>query len=193
MEERAAAAILDAVPRQIQAVAVVVNSGSEDLARLAARHPRLDAFQVYLDDWGRFDSLAGPVIPAFRVGPTDETGVVAHWVASWSAAGLSVPALVIDAYAEGVYGGTGRAGPWAALGKADFDRPYVLAGGLTPENVCRAIRTARPAGVDVASGVESAPGRKDPAKVRRFVTAALLAFKDFQCHVPSAGRAAEYC
>lgn len=55
-------------------------------------------------------------------------------------------------------------------------RPFVLAGGLTPENVTEAIRLTRPVGVDVTSGVELTPGRKDPAKLARFITAARLAF-----------------
>lgn len=55
-------------------------------------------------------------------------------------------------------------------------RPFVLAGGLTPGNVAEAIRVARPQGVDVTSGVELTPGRKDPAKLARFITAARLAF-----------------
>lgn len=55
-------------------------------------------------------------------------------------------------------------------------RPFVLAGGLTPENVAEAIRVTRPGGVDVTSGVELVPGRKDPAKLARFITAARLAF-----------------
>ena len=66
-------------------------------------------------------------------------------------------------------GGTGRTAPWDLI--ADFRPgvPVILAGGLTPDNVAEAIRTVRPAGVDVASGVESAPGRKDPDQVRAFV------------------------
>lgn len=55
-------------------------------------------------------------------------------------------------------------------------RPFVLAGGLTPDNVAEAIQVARPRGVDVTSGVEHTPGRKDPAKLTRFITAARLAF-----------------
>jgi phosphoribosylanthranilate isomerase len=78
-------------------------------------------------------------------------------------------AVLVDAYVEGQLGGTGRAAPWELL--ADFRPgvPLILAGGLTPDNVADAIRVVRPYGVDVASGVESAPGRKDPDKVRRFV------------------------
>jgi len=58
-----------------------------------------------------------------------------------------------------------------------LSRPFILAGGLTPANVGEAIRATRPAGVDVTSGVELSPGRKDPAKVARFITAAKHAFQ----------------
>ncbi|HZU38610.1 MAG TPA: phosphoribosylanthranilate isomerase, partial [Gemmataceae bacterium] len=78
-------------------------------------------------------------------------------------------ALLLDAHAPGLYGGTGRTAPWELL--ADFQPgiPIILAGGLTPDNVAEAIRMVQPFGVDVASGVESRPGVKDPDKVRRFI------------------------
>jgi phosphoribosylanthranilate isomerase len=80
----------------------------------------------------------------------------------------------------GRYGGTGETVSWADL--ADYQKwlgnvPLILAGGLTPENVAEAIRTVRPAGVDVASGVENSLGYKDPDKMRRFVDAAKCAFE----------------
>ena len=80
-------------------------------------------------------------------------------------------AVLLDGHAPGQYGGTGQTAPWPLL--ADFDPgvPVILAGGLTPENVAEAIRTVRPYAVDVASGVESSPGRKDPEKLRRFIDA----------------------
>jgi phosphoribosylanthranilate isomerase len=69
----------------------------------------------------------------------------------------------------GQHGGTGRTAPWELLASFRPGVPVILAGGLTPENVAEAVRVVRPYGVDVASGVESSPGQKDPEKVRRFI------------------------
>ncbi|MEM7272940.1 MAG: phosphoribosylanthranilate isomerase [Actinomycetota bacterium] len=72
-------------------------------------------------------------------------------------------------------GGTGETFDWNLIEDAVVGRPYLLAGGLTPENVGAAIEMLDPWGVDVATGVEAAPGRKDPAKVRRFIANARAA------------------
>lgn len=79
------------------------------------------------------------------------------------------PALLIDAYRKGEYGGTGQVGDWSLAARIARRYPILLAGGLTPENVADAIRQVQPWGVDVASGVERAPGRKDAAKMQAFV------------------------
>jgi phosphoribosylanthranilate isomerase len=84
-----------------------------------------------------------------------------------------------DAAVPGQYGGTGERADWDAWSLyASKTRvpPLVLAGGLTPDNVAEAIAQVRPAAVDVASGVESEPGIKDQAKIKRFVDAARAAF-----------------
>jgi phosphoribosylanthranilate isomerase len=81
-------------------------------------------------------------------------------------------AVLVDAHVPGSFGGTGQVAPWDVL--AGWRPPGVkifLAGGLTPENVAQAIRTVRPDMVDVASGVESSPGKKDIDKMRRFIDA----------------------
>jgi phosphoribosylanthranilate isomerase len=70
----------------------------------------------------------------------------------------------------GEQGGSGKLFDWAQL-PASLSAPVILAGGLTPENVGQAIRTAQPYAVDVSTGIESAPGMKDMEKMRRFVTA----------------------
>ncbi len=79
------------------------------------------------------------------------------------------PAFLLDAFVQGAYGGTGMSGDWSASAELAERYPFLLAGGLRPENVAEAIRRVHPWGVDVASGVESRPGEKDPIKIRSFV------------------------
>jgi phosphoribosylanthranilate isomerase len=87
--------------------------------------------------------------------------------------GETRPALLLDAAAgPGQYGGTGLSADWRVAAGLAIDYPLLLAGGLRPDNVADAVRTVRPWGVDVASGVESRPGRKDPARMRAFIEAA---------------------
>ncbi len=83
----------------------------------------------------------------------------------------SPPALLIDAYRRGAYGGTGQICDWTIARALAETAPILLAGGLRPDNVIDALRQAQPWGVDVASGVESEPGRKAPAKITAFVRA----------------------
>ena len=78
---------------------------------------------------------------------------------------------MLDAHVAGAYGGTGRRFDWELAAEHSRKPPLVLSGGLTPENVAEALATARPYAVDVASGVEEAPGRKDRDKLRRFFEA----------------------
>ncbi|HEY5146718.1 MAG TPA: phosphoribosylanthranilate isomerase, partial [Polyangiaceae bacterium] len=79
--------------------------------------------------------------------------------------------VLVDAKVAGALGGTGHAFDWSLVVELARTRKLVLAGGLRPENVARAIAMVHPWCVDVASGVESAPGKKDPAKVRAFIDA----------------------
>jgi phosphoribosylanthranilate isomerase len=80
--------------------------------------------------------------------------------------------LLLDASVPGMPGGTGRTFDWAIAASVAKERKLTLAGGLTPDNVADAVRAVRPFRVDVASGVESAPGRKAPDLVKRFIEAA---------------------
>jgi phosphoribosylanthranilate isomerase len=81
-------------------------------------------------------------------------------------------AYLLDSYVPGKPGGTGEKFNWAlAVEAAKFGKPIFLAGGLTPENVADAVRKVQPFGVDVSSGVEASPGKKDPAKMRAFIAA----------------------
>jgi phosphoribosylanthranilate isomerase len=81
-------------------------------------------------------------------------------------------AFLLDSYVPEKAGGTGEAFNWElAVEAGKFGKPIFLAGGLTPENVAGAVRTVRPFGVDVSSGVEQSPGKKDPKKMRDFIAA----------------------
>ena len=83
----------------------------------------------------------------------------------------AAPAYLVDAYRPGAYGGTGQVADWGLASDLAKGHPILLAGGLTPDNVAAAIRQVRPWGVDVASGVEASPGRKDPSKMTAFIQA----------------------
>ena len=86
--------------------------------------------------------------------------------------GPHMPALLLDSYGATQRGGTGQVGDWALATALAARHPLLLAGGLTPANVAQAVHAVRPWGVDVAGGVERAPGEKDHAAVRAFIAAA---------------------
>ncbi len=111
--------------------------------------------------------------------PEDTRWVAARVPVVIRAFAATDPALLdVDAYGpvqlliDSETPGSGEVFDWAVLEGAPPHRPYILAGGLDPTNVADAVRSVRPWGVDVSTGVESSPGRKDPAKVRAFIAAA---------------------
>jgi phosphoribosylanthranilate isomerase len=105
--------------------------------------------------------LDGKAFKAFRGVPQSLDGFARQ----------EAPALLVDASVKGAYGGTGVTADWDRATELARQYPLLLAGGLTPENVAEAIERVQPWGVDVASGVESSPGEKNPAKMRSFVQA----------------------
>ncbi|MDB6130984.1 MAG: Phosphoribosylanthranilate isomerase [Verrucomicrobiales bacterium] len=90
----------------------------------------------------------------------------------------STEAILLDAFVPGERGGTGARFDWNLAVEARLHHlPIILAGGLTPENVSEAVKLINPFGVDVSSGVESAPGRKDRQKVKTFISRARVSLK----------------
>jgi phosphoribosylanthranilate isomerase len=108
-------------------------------------------------------------IDAFRVSERNHLVSITDYLALAKEDGMMPHAVLIDAHVPGQFGGTGQRAPWDLL--ADFKPgiPLILAGGLTPENVAEAVKIVRPYAVDVASGVESSPGKKDVDKIKRFI------------------------
>jgi phosphoribosylanthranilate isomerase len=160
-----AAPILAAIPKGVLKVGIFVNPRVEEVANGLALLG-LDRVQLHGDevaaDFSGFDSAR--LIRAVRV----------RDAASFQGAGGWSPGLwLYDAFVEG-YGGGGVRAPWSLIAER-ARRPFLLGGGLGPENVAEAISATLPDGVDVASGVERAPGVKDPAKVAAFIAAARAA------------------
>jgi phosphoribosylanthranilate isomerase len=153
--------ILDKLGGSVHAVGVFVNEPPGQVCRVA-EDCGLAAVQLHGDERpGPYGKLNVPMWRAVRVEARGATPSPGDWEAA--------ERYVVDAAPPGVYGGAGRCADWEAAARLAARRPVMLAGGLTPGNVCDAVRRVRPLGVDVSSGVESAPGRKDPAKVRTFI------------------------
>ncbi len=144
---------------QVQLVGVFVNMPvAEVKAILASCSLRIAQFHGD-ESPGMLASLSGRAFKAFRGVPVDVTGYARG----------EAPALLIDASVVGEYGGTGITADWSAAAALARRFPILLAGGLTPENVGAAIERVHPWGVDTASGVESAPGKKNTTKMKAFV------------------------
>lgn len=168
----------EAIMRELSpfTAAVGVFVGTQDaVVMVAAQRFGLRGVQTYSDEPPSFDFFPATHVPAFRVKGAGSLDAIRRFVNSARELGRPPAAVLLDAFVPGEVGGTGRTAPWDLLAGFDPGVPVILAGGLTPENVVDAIRAVRPWGVDVASGVESAPGKKDPGKVRAFIQAAKAA------------------
>jgi phosphoribosylanthranilate isomerase len=153
--------IVRALPPFVDAVGVFVGLSPRE-AETAAEGIGLDFVQVTGRGAGGPRGRL-PVVRAACVRNRADARRIARWRADL---------VLADRHDPRRPGGTGRTFDWRLLRGLRFRSPLLLAGGLTPENVARAVRAVRPYGVDVSSGVEAAPGRKDPRLVRRFVRAA---------------------
>ena len=171
----AAAQIVRGLPASIEPVGVFVNHSHSEVVDIC-RVCSLATIQLHGDESPEFLARLPQfrVIRAYRIGPEGLDGVAAD-LERCAALGVRPAACLIDARVPGTYGGTGRTAPWDVLAvgwRGGAWPPLLLAGGLTPDNVAEAIASTHPWGVDVASGVESAPGVKDLARVAWFVQAA---------------------
>lgn len=159
--------IVERLPEGVSCVGVFVNESAPAEVERIAREAGLDAVQLHGDETPEYcRSLRGlTTIKALRVGADYDAG---------AAAAYGADAVLLDAYVPGERGGTGHTFDWthAALTRGRVPRLF-LAGGLTPDNVAAAVAAVRPYAVDVCSGVETAPGRKSPELMRRFVEAAV--------------------
>lgn len=156
--------ILRELPPFVSSVGIFVNWDSEPIIALS-QALRLAAAQLHGDETPQTVAEVAkklPVIKALRMEKgSAPAGLPRHRAAT---------AFLLDGAISGQFGGTGVTTDWAQARSLAQSHRVILAGGLTPENVAEAILTVRPFAVDVASGVELLPGKKDPAKLRAFFT-----------------------
>ena len=177
----AAADIARSVPGDVTIVGVFVNATAERIAKITGE-VGLDAVQLHGDEPPELIAELGEdfrIVRARRLSPRGLAEIAEDLNACAKRGSRRPDAVLLDANVTGQYGGTGSKLPWSNL--TDYCRwldptPMILAGGLRPENVAEAIGLVRPSGVDVASGVEDAPGVKSPEKMRLFIQAAREAF-----------------
>jgi phosphoribosylanthranilate isomerase len=156
-----AAAIAKALPPYVMAVGLFVNLGAQEIRSILSA-VSLQMLQFQGDEPADFcDSFRMPYVRAVRM---EEGTDLLEYASRFS----SARALMPDAHVPGLAGGTGRSFDWKAIPR-DFPMPVILSGGLTPENVGRAVREVKPWAVDVSSGVEAERGVKDPRKIEEFI------------------------
>ena len=176
VDAEAARRIIRELPASVLRIGVFVDETPAEIARLVGA-AGLDRVQIHGFEEPMVRELAGSrVVKAFRA---QHEGVVEEIRASGERT------FLLDSWSTRMAGGTGRTFDWAIARRAADVGQLILAGGLTPENVGDAVREVRPFGVDVSTGVEEAPGLKDPEKIRAFVAAVRAA--DAEVHRSSAG------
>ncbi|MGA7562715.1 MAG: phosphoribosylanthranilate isomerase [Desulfobaccales bacterium] len=157
----AAREIIRQLPPLVLSVGVFVDEEAAVVRELAASLG-LDWVQLHGRESPEYcKSLGRRVLKGFRIENESSLGALAAYRGA-------VQSFLLDTYKAGQAGGTGETFDWKLARRAQHFGPVVLAGGLTPANVARAIEVARLQAVDVASGVEAAPGKKDPEKLRAF-------------------------
>ena len=163
ISEEQAAEIRSKLPKRVKAVGIFVNWLPADVITLRSS-VKLDAVQLHGDESPETVAEIAPVVPvikAFRAEPEFPITTLEEYSRAF--------AFLFDAAHTGQYGGTGRTTDWEVARRASLKHRIILAGGLKVENVAAAVRIVRPYGVDVASGVESSPGKKDYDLLSEFI------------------------
>jgi phosphoribosylanthranilate isomerase len=188
VDRRRAEEIIAAVARPSQVVGVFVDRPPEEVAQLADALG-LQVLQLHgleppedLVVLSRFQ-----LIRAFGLGRAEDIQTMLNYLEHARSLGRSPDAILVDAAVSGLAGGTGMLVPDALLDRIPALPHLILAGGLDPVNVADRIARVQPWMVDVASGVESSPGRKDPVKVAAFIQAARSVVDDQMIDNPRAG------
>jgi len=162
IDPRDAHRIISSLPPFISSVGVFVNQTVPEI-KGAVETSGVDTVQLHGDETPEFCAmLPYKLIKAVRVKDTVNSDQVELY---------PVRAILFDKHTDEMYGGTGTSFDWGVLKGINISKKVILSGGLTPENVSRAIEIVKPYGVDVSTGVEDSPGKKNHMKMRKFIEA----------------------
>ena len=161
--------IIGKLPPFVLPVGVFVNQDQEAIKNVFDECG-LALAQLHGDEPPTFcESLGRPVLRAIRLRDRSSLLALAEYKGR-----MGVRGFVVDAFSSKGYGGTGQTVDWGLAREVAQAAPILLAGGLTPANVQEAIKQVQPYGVDVSSGVEQSPGKKDPEKIQAFIQSVRL-------------------
>ena len=161
--------IVSVLPPFVVSVGIFVNESSKTVQNIMEKCG-LTYAQLHGDESPEYCTTLGrPILKALRLKDRSSFLSLAEYRGR-----AGVKGFVVDTFSESAYGGTGQTTDWSLAAEVANATTILLAGGLTPENVQEAITQVHPYGVDVSSGVEASPGKKDHDKVRAFIHAAQL-------------------
>ncbi len=151
--------IVNALPAELVKVGVFVNESADEVKRIV-EHCGLDMIQLHGDETPAYcrQFPAAQIIKAVEL--KNEADLV-------NASGYDVAAILVDSRSAWLYGGTGKKANWELACRMGSKKPLILSGGLNEENIANAIKDVAPSALDINSGVESKPGKKDSAKLAR--------------------------
>ena len=157
-----ASKIIKKLPPFITTVGVFVNPSLDEINSVKQK-TGIDVVQLHGDESPEFCMMIPhKLIKAIRIKAKIDRDEVELY---------PVQAILFDTHSEGNYGGTGKSFNWDILRNLDVSKNIILSGGLTPENVSQALEVVKPYGVDVSTGVEDSPGKKNHMKLREFIEA----------------------
>ena len=165
--------IANSLPPFISVVAVFANANQTQIEEVLKTIPRINYYQFH-GSVPNLDIIKNkPWIGILSIDDSMSLDFVQKKLDSFSNQKIPPSIILVDTKSKGMFGGTGIPGPWELISKLNFNRPWILAGGLTPLNLAKAINVTNPYCVDVASGVENTLGEKCPIKMLDFVTNAV--------------------
>jgi len=160
-----ASSIIDKVPEEVEIVALFVNEDKDSVCNTVKRLPRVDILQFHGDEPAEYCNhfKDKKIIKAIRIENNESVKQIEDFKGS-------IDYILLDTFNKDQYGGTGKSFDWEIAKKAkSYDIPMFLSGGLNPDNIKEAISLVGPYAVDVSSGVEASPGKKDPELVKSFI------------------------